>query len=72
MDTSEEKTQKTMLRAAQGIINASLEISQSIRNLDNTIKAANRAARDIKIAGIAVSVAVGLLTLLQIILIFFD
>ena len=65
MKTSEELARKTMLDSAQAVGNSSLEIARAVRNLDNTIKAANDAARGIKIAGIAVSVAVGVLTLVQ-------
>ena len=68
MDTSEDKDRKAMLRGAQAITNSSLEIARAVRNLDNTIKAANAAAKDIKIAGIVVSVAIGILTLVQIFL----
>jgi negative regulator of replication initiation len=68
MKTSEEKDRNAMLRSAQGIINSASEIARAVRNLDTTIKAANAAAKDIKIAGIAVSVAIGVLSLVQIVL----
>ena len=68
MDTSEEKHLNAMLKGAQAITESALEIARAVRNLDTTIKAANVAAKDIKIAGIAVSVAVGILTLVQIFL----
>ncbi len=66
MKTSEEKDRNAMLRSAQGIINSASEIARAVRNLDTTIKGANAAAKDIKIAGIAVSVAIGVLSLVQI------
>lgn len=68
MKTSEEKDRNAMLRSAQGIINSASEIARAVRNLDTTIKGTNAAAKDIKIAGIAVSVAIGVLSLVQIVL----
>ena len=59
---------ESILAAAQTINIAGSEVSRAIRNLDNTIKAANGAARDIKIAGIWLSGAIAFLTIVQIVI----
>jgi biotin synthase-like enzyme len=66
MPTSEDLARETMVDSAKAICDSSLEIARAVRNFDNTIKAANAAAKDIKVAGIAVSLAIGVLTLVQI------
>ena len=59
---------EAILRAADKMSNAGSEISRAIRNLDTTIKNANAAARDIKIAGMYISGAIIVLTVVQIFL----
>lgn len=68
MDTSEEKDREAMVSSAQAITDSASEIARAVRNLDSTIKEANKAARGIKIAGNLVSTAIVFLTLVQVVL----